>query len=192
MNHWTDDKNWSDVFLPEIKRILGEQFIAEPPVEEDRERNTDLMVLRLDSIRVGCRVRRKFNWKGQDQVLLYGHEFTIRSDRPSGNKTELRKIIEGWGDYFFYGFSDETEKRLERWFIGDFNIFRGWVSDRFFKSEKSWVCEKVNQDGSSTFKVFRVDAIPGFVVASSWGDTNEKPPLLTGASQKSLELIVQE
>ena len=30
---WREDKRWSDRFLPEIKRILGEHLIAEPPMD---------------------------------------------------------------------------------------------------------------------------------------------------------------
>ena len=53
MNNWKTDKRWSDRFLPEIKGIIGAHLITEPPFEEDAERNTDLMVLRLDAIRIG-------------------------------------------------------------------------------------------------------------------------------------------
>lgn len=93
MNSWKTDKRWSDRFLPEIKAIIGTHLITEPPFEEDAERNTDLMVLRLDAIRIGCRVR-KFKFSD-----TYPDEFTIRTVRPSGAQTELGKIIEGWGDY---------------------------------------------------------------------------------------------
>ena len=37
-------KRWSDRFLPENKQILGLHLIGEPPVKEDAERNTDLIV----------------------------------------------------------------------------------------------------------------------------------------------------
>ena len=54
MSNWKNDKRWSDRFLPEIKGIIGTHLITEPPYEEDAERNTDLMVLRLDAIRIGA------------------------------------------------------------------------------------------------------------------------------------------
>jgi hypothetical protein len=106
VSRWQADKRWSDKFLRDIKRILGEHLIGEPPMEEDAERNTDLIVLRMDAVRIGCRVRKH---KYRDS---YQDEFTIRAGRPSGVKTELAKIIEGWGDYFFYGFSNEDETGL--------------------------------------------------------------------------------
>ena len=108
MRAWQLDKRWADRFLPEIKRILGEHLIGEPPEEEDQEHNTDLMVLKMDAVRVACRVRRN------QYIDRYGDEFTIRAGRPNGSKTELTKIVEGWGDYFFYGFSDENETALSR------------------------------------------------------------------------------
>ena len=163
MKQWQHDKQKSDVYLPEIKRILGEHLIDEPPIEEDAERNTDLMVLRLDAVRIGCRVR------SYGYIKDYGHQFTIRRDRPSGMKTELRKVIEGWGDYFFYGFGDESGQHLARWFIGDYRVFRGWLSNQFFTGKRSWE-ERKNGDGSSSFMAFNVRDIPGFIVASNWID----------------------
>lgn len=158
---WKKDKQWSDRFLHEIKGILGQCLIGEPPIEEDRERNTDLVVLRLDAVRIGCRVR-KF-----DQIK-YAHEFTIRAGRPNGNKTELTKIIEGWGDYFFYGFADADERQLQQWMLGDLNAFRVWHSRELIRRKGAMPgAEKANADGSSTFRVYRSRDIPKFVVAHS-------------------------
>lgn len=161
MKPWQRDKQRSDRYLPAIKRILGEYLIDEPPIEEDTERNTDLMVLRLDAIRIGCRVR------NHRYIKKYGHEFTIRSVRPSGAKTEMRKILEGWGDYFFYGFGEASGNELDRWFIGDYKAFRSWFVNQLASHRKPW--EQIpNRDRSSDFMVFNVGDIPNFVVASNW------------------------
>ena len=53
----------------------------------------------------------------------YPNEFTIRTVRPSGAQTELGKIIEGWGDYFFYGFADAQESGLFSWALCDLKVF---------------------------------------------------------------------
>jgi len=160
---WTDDKRWSDKFLPEIKRILGEHLIGEPPQEEDAERNTDLIVLRMEAVRIGCRVRK------HQYASRYGNEFTIREGRPSGVKTELTKIIEGWGDYFLYGFADEQESSLCRWFLGDMKVFRLWFN-RHIISGKGEIpgSQKQNTDAASSwFRAFNLDDLPAeFVVAS--------------------------
>jgi len=161
MTGWEKDKRWSDRFLPEIKRALGECLISEPPVEDDAERNTDLMVLRLDAVRIACRIRK------HEYLSKYGNEFTIRTGRPSGVKTELTKIVEGWGNYLFYGFSDECEKSLSQWIVGDLNAFRLYFCRYLTENSGAMpgTC-KNNVDNSSSFRAFRYSEIPGFVIAS--------------------------
>lgn len=153
MNGWQTDKRWSDRFLPEIKRAVGETLIGAAPVEEDAERNTDLIVLRLDAVRVACRVRK------HSYLDRYGSQFTIRVARPSGNKTELEKIVEGWGDYIFYGFADEAEKTLIRWIIGDLHVFRGWYSKSLLARDEPGIPQD-NLDGSSSFRAFEIHDLP--------------------------------
>jgi len=159
MSKWKEDKRWSDRFLPEIKRILGEHLIAEPPIDEDAERNTDLIVLRLDAVRIGCRVRRF------EYLARYGNEFTIRSGRPSNAKTELTKIIEGWGDYFFYAFSNETETNLSKWILGDLKALRLHINRCLFKGKQPWADTQNNKDRSSSFVSFRHNEIDNFIIA---------------------------
>lgn len=153
MTNFKDDKKWSDRFLPEIKQILGFYLIGEPPIGEDMKRNTDLTVLKMDAVRVACRVR-KYTY-----LQRYGNEFTIRSGRPSGVKTELQKIIEGWGDYVFYGFSDPTETYLASWALCDLNVFRGWYSSQLYAGFRPGF-EKMNYDGSSSFVSFNFAELP--------------------------------
>lgn len=159
---WKDDKRWSDKFLPEIKRILGEHLIGEPPVDEDQERNTDLIVLKMEPLRIACRIRRN------KYLTQYGNEFTIRAGRPSGAKTELTKIIEGWGDYFFYAFSDAEELSLSKWALCDLKVFRLWFNRQIIKLDGAIPGkQKNNIDGSSNFLAYCIDNFPlGFVVAN--------------------------
>ena len=160
MSEWKQEKRFSDKFLPEIKRILGEYLIAEPPVEEDMERNTDLMVLRLDAVRIACRVRK------YEYLKNYGHQFTIRFKTKYGNKTELTKIMAGWGDYFFYGFSDKGELTLAKWILGDLKALRLYINRSLCQNKKPWF-EQQNKDKSSSFVAFRYKNIPNFLVATS-------------------------
>lgn len=160
MNGWQKDKRWSDKFLTEIKSILGVYLIGEPPVEEDRDRNTDLMVLKMEAVRIGCRIRRH-------SFIRYENEFTIRNARPGGIKTELAKIIEGWGNYLFYGFSDVDEKELSAWALVDLNVFRLWHG-RQLVIRKGEMPGKLmrNKDGSSDFRVYSLTNLPAhFVIA---------------------------
>lgn len=153
VNGWQADKGWSDRFMPEIKARLGQHLIGEPPIEEDVERNTDLVVLMMKPVRIAVRIRRN------DALLRYGGQFTIRAERPSGAKTELAKIRDGWGDFIFYGFCDAEERRLARWIIGDLAIFREHPEVR--------PCDvRQNHDGSGTLFAYTWRSFPRpFVVA---------------------------
>lgn len=159
-NGWENDKRWSDRFLPEIKMILGLHLIGELAVEQDCERNTDLIVLKMEAVRITCRIRR------YEYFAKYPDEITIRAGRPSGVKTELTKIIESWGDYFFYGFSDPEEKALQAWKLCRLNAFRVWFN-RCIVANKGLIPgrRKVNDDGSSSFIAFSADKIPDFIIA---------------------------
>ncbi len=156
---WEQQKAWSDRFLPEIKAILGQHLIGEPPVAEDTERNTDLMVLRMEAVRIGCRIR-KIGY-----LRHYGDEFTIRAELPTGTKTELAKIIEGWGDYFFYGFADSYETHLIKWTLADMRVFRGAYS-RMIASPSASIALKKNADGSK-FAAFRWSVFPPELVVAT-------------------------
>lgn len=161
MKPWEKDKSWSDQFLPEIKAILGQTFIGAAPPEEDMEHNTDLIVLRMEPLRIACRVRRA------EYFRRYSDEFTIRTSRPNGVKTELFKLIEDWGNYFFYGFGEDGG--LVWWSIGDLRVFRGWFNGYIVKNQgKLPGIGKVNADGSSEFRAFKwKDLPPKFVVTCS-------------------------
>lgn len=161
MNNWQDDKRWSDRFIPEIKRILGLYLIGEPPAEEDAERNTDLIVLKMEAVRIACRIRRP------EYFSKYPDDITIRTSRPSGTKTELAKLIEGFGDYFFYGFSDVEEQHLRAWKLCRLNAFRLWFN-RYIVTNRGEIpgILKPNGDGSSDFRAFNANQIPDFIMAS--------------------------
>ena len=158
---WRHDKRWSDRFIPEIKRILGEQLIEVANDTEDQQHNTDLISLRLPGdVRFACRIRK------HGYLANYADEFTLRCSRPSGRDTEIDKLLAGWGDYLFYGFADEAEQALAAWFIGDLNVFREWISWHF-PAKGYWPGElKENFDGSSKFMAFDVNEVRrDFVVA---------------------------
>jgi len=158
-NDWVADKKWSDRYLPQIKSIIGRTFIQTAPIEEDQERNTDLIVFKMEPIRIACRLRR------YEYFLKYPGEFTIRAGRPNGTKTELTKIIEGWGNFFFYGFADDD--KIFSWRIGDLNVFRLWFNRCLLKNRGLIPGEqKKNTDKSSSFVVYDWNDLPNnFIVA---------------------------
>lgn len=162
---WQQDKAATDVYLNQIKSILGLHLIGEPPIEEDRERNTDLIVLKMEAVRVGCRIRNALYAK------RYPQEFTIREGRPSGVKTELTKIIEGWGDYFFYGFGDG--QNVVAWTLCDLTVFRVTFMRHLHQHNRMMGQVQHNRDNSSTFRAYSWDMFPDeFVVAQKAVEVN--------------------
>ena len=158
---WQINKRWSDRFLPEIKRICGEYLIGEAPIEEDRRHNTDLILLRMEPVRIACRVRRA------KYLEPYQNEFTIRAAVPSGAKSELQKILDGWGDYLFYAFARPDESALQAWALARLDVFREWYAAQGHRNVQHPGLRKPNRDASSTFAVFEWSELPmEFVVAA--------------------------
>jgi len=112
--------------------------------------------LKLDGIRVGVRIRTFENYYFR---YNYRNEFTVRSDLPSGTKTELAKILEGWGDYFFYGFGD-TGGKLPAWVLLNLTVFRSWFHDYVATNGVEPGVEIPNKDGSSAFRAFTLGDCP--------------------------------
>lgn len=162
MPDYATDMRRSCQYMRELKRIVGEHLIGEAPAEEDMHHNTDLVVLRLAAVRIACRVRRR------EYFDRYSEEFTIRSGRPNGAKTELAKILEGWGDYFLYGFADESDTAVLAWTLCDLKVFRLWFHQQMFKNRGHVPgLAKDNKDDSSTFRVFEWRNLPPeFIIAS--------------------------
>ena len=149
---WKKDLIWANQFLPEIKRILGFYLIVEAPEIDDSEMNTDLIVLKLDAIRIAVRIRKHL------YLEKYKNEFTIRSNRKN-NLTEFAKIIKGYGNYFFYGFANREESMLAFWRLLDLNEFRLSYMSQLYLG-KHLEQKRSNKDGSSDFFVFNVNDFP--------------------------------
>lgn len=156
MNGFERDKLWSDKFMRTIKQVLGLCLLTEGNFDEDAKENTDLRVLSLKGVRIGCRVRTYGFYE------KYPDEFTIRYSRPSGVKTEIDKIMEGWGDLFFYGFSNEKETSLIKWTLADLNVFRAWYTKD--KARPRYVpesgCQLTAFKWSQLPKEFVIDSYP--------------------------------
>jgi hypothetical protein len=111
------DRAWSDQFIPHIRQIVGPQLLVESPLDVDTKEAADLIVLKARDMTVACRVRRA------GYADRYPWDFTLRAKRDSGAKTELRKIVEGWGDWLLYGHQGAADK-LARWFLVDLHELR--------------------------------------------------------------------
>lgn len=156
---FADDYEWSERFIPTMKRLVGPYLLTKSTIEQDTKEATDLVVLCAHNLRIACRVRMPgFYAKWPD-------DFTVRYRRLNGVRTEYAKIMAGWGDWFFYGHAvDDTSLVIEPWWIIDLNAFRR-------QAEQPWVIPKdqVNTDQATVFRAFK--------------RSHFKPPFLIGSSE---------
>lgn len=163
MSAYSSDRSWSDRFIPEIKRIVGPLLMDATPDEIDQTQAADLMVFTARDMRIAARVRRP----GFADRYLY--EFTIRARRDSGAETELSKIVNGWGDWLFYGHSDQAETGFALWWLIDLHAFRAGLIRQTTNGFPIRCGDKPNGDGTF-FKWFDVRSFPPappLVIASS-------------------------
>jgi hypothetical protein len=158
---YNKDREWSDTYIPHIAAIVGPRLLVPAPFEVDAKQATDLIVLRARDMTIAARVRRA------GYADRYPYEFTMRSRRDNGVKTELAKIVDGWADWMFYAHA-ANERGFARWFLIDLHAFRAALIRDVMKqtSEIVWA-EKSNGDGTH-FCAFDVRSfVPSILVASS-------------------------
>jgi hypothetical protein len=131
MRSFQEDFNWQLKFIDQIKQIVGPLLLDQAPLQIDQKEATDLLILTARDKRIACRTRRP----GQGYLEKYPHDFTIRCHRATGAETEMRKISAGFGDWLFYGHSDDEEKRIVRYMIVDLAHFRFHLIEDGFRSE---------------------------------------------------------
>jgi hypothetical protein len=100
----------------------------------------------------------------------YPFDITMRARRGSGAKTELSKIVEGFGDWFFYGHADQTETRIDLWWLIDLANFRAALIRSSMNGERLSCGDKNNGDGTY-FKWFDLRSFP------------RTPPILIASSR---------
>lgn len=163
MTSYIDAKKWSDKFIWEMRKIIGPLLLEVASPEEDMHHATDLVVLTMRSTPVACRVRSAqfFN--------KYAGEFTIRSKTRTGRKTELTKILEGWGEWFFYGYSNPEETGFQTYTIIDLKVFRLWFL-RYLAANNGVLpgTEISNLDGSA-FRAFKISDLPPEAIVAKFG-----------------------
>lgn len=163
---YKQDRQWSDLLIPQIKQIVGPYLLEETSFEVDTKQAADLIVLSAKTLTVACRVRRS-------GYLRYANQFTIRAKRDNGTDTELYKITNGWGDWMFYGHADDNNEII-RWALIDLNHFRAHMIRDRGSIKKGMVA---NGDGTH-FAWFDMTTFPPF------------PPLLVASSEGELELSI--
>ena len=170
---YSKQRKFGDSFMPEVSALLGQALIMPAPEVEDCNHNTDLIVLGMNSVRIACRIRKN------EDLIKYGTEFTIRCRSQNGGKTELPKVLEGWGDYMFYGFASKCEKHLARWTIINLEVFRKWYVDFLFENSRDPGFFKANSvsnpNDKTAFRAFDLLKMPEeIILACNWDINRNK------------------
>lgn len=164
MSKYATDRAFSDLFIPQIKLIVGPYLIVPADLKADIKQATDMTILIGRDMTLACRVRRP------GFVERYGYQFTIRCLRDSGAETELSKVVNGFGDWMFYGFakSQNPVDGFDRWFLIDLHAWRAHMIRR----DGRILCgDKPNKGDGTYFKWFDVRSFP------------PDPPILIGSSE---------
>jgi hypothetical protein len=173
MSTYEEDRSWSDQWIEKIKAIVGPLLLAPASFDKDVEQAADLIILKARDMRIGARVRR------QGYAKDYSNEFTIRSHRDSGTKTEFDKILDGWGDWLFYG--HQCYEDIWPWQVINLDSLRsalakqGWAYIKKNKTPTLRWGGRSNGDGTSFcwFDLSSFPADPPILIAQS----GEPPPL---------------
>jgi len=92
--------------------------IETAPVRRDMEEATDL-VLSISGGDIAVRIRRRKYW----QPDKFAPDLSIRAIN-RGFKTEIHKLREGFGKWYFYGFSKDDQGELLIWWLLDIDKMR--------------------------------------------------------------------
>lgn len=160
---YRSDRERADRFTPLIKQIVGPHLLVETPEEIDCKHAADLMIFIARDLRIAARIR-NFHY-----LARYRYQFTIRARRDSGAETELSKIVNGWADWFFYGFADEADAQVLLWWLIDLHAFRAALIRDSMNGHALVSGDKSNGDGTY-FKWFDLRSFPvrpSILIASS-------------------------
>jgi len=151
MKSWQVDKCWADKFIPEITKILTQNAgafldVAIANDQDDMEKATDLVVT-VTSGQVAVRIRR-------DGYKKKYRDWTIRSYRNSGSKTELEKLRDGFGRWYLYLWTNNL--MIVDWILIDLN--RARESGLLFK--KRHHIQNKNKNGGPDGTYFVAISIP--------------------------------
>ena len=157
------DRVYADQFLPEIARLIAPFLLAPTPELIDRRQCADLMVVHGHDRRIAVRVRRP------GYAQQYPHQFTLRCQRDTGTETELAKVINGWGDWMFYGHASFDEQTIETWWLIDLCAFRAALIREARNGARLNWGDTPNGDGTH-FRWFDIRSFPAYpplIIASS-------------------------
>jgi hypothetical protein len=176
------NRQWSDRFIPELRRLIGPHLLIPSTLEQDTREAADLVVLRAKNFSVACRVRRP------GYLSKYEGQFTLRYRVVSGAETELSKIAKGWGDWMFYGYAvADDSTSIRPWWLIDLAAFRAhFIQEAFRKEHKIRWGEKSNNDGTwfCWFDIASFIGDPKLLIASeAAAETKNHEPVRSRSQQ---------
>ena len=161
MSDYRKDRAWSDQYIPAIKQIVGPLLMIESSHEIDTQQAADLIVLKARDVTIAARVMRA------GYADRYPHEFTVRSKRDSGSKTEIAKMFEGWGDLMFYGHAGRSPGSLDRWMVIDLCAWRHALLRHGYKGSWAGLSSHQSNGDGTHFMAFDVRRFPASMVVAS-------------------------
>jgi hypothetical protein len=148
---YEEDRRRADMVSRDVQLVLRTEcgWVTMAASEQlDQHRATDLVTSLGLHIAVRCR-------SYQGYFEKYGTEFTIRSRRETGAKTELAKIMEGFGDFMHYGFVAGFNHKYFR--IIDLDKLRAALGATDLDDVS---VELPNRDGETYFRAFDLNRFP--------------------------------
>jgi hypothetical protein len=170
MSSYAENREWSDKYIPAVCKIVGQYLLTPSDFKKDATQATDLIVLDARDMRIAVRTRDKAKYREK-----FGYEFTLRSRVKSGSATELEKVVNGLGDWLFYGFVDEHPEEITDWWLIDLSAFRAALIRR--DHHKLSIIKKSNGDGTE-FYAFDLRSFPA------------NPPILVAASHELPQSVI--
>ena len=160
------DRPWSDRHLSTVRTLVGPHLLINAPLERDKREATDLIVLLARNMTIAVRLRRRSAgyWR------TFGDQFTIRCERDSGTMTELAKIVNGWGNWLFYGHANDLFG-VYPWMLVNLNSLRALFirkPDLLHRPDGIRSGRKSNGDGTH-FMWFATSQLPADVIIATGG-----------------------
>jgi len=147
MSDFAHQYAWQEQYINEVVRLIAPYLITVGRPEVDKNEAGDLELAFPRNGTVSVRLRKP------DKARFVG-DVTIRSRSANGGRTEISKIIDGFGDYFFYGHVSD-EGRIWFWHLLNLNAVRAAFQRHGNKLLKR--PEVPNRDGTR-FLVFKPEA----------------------------------
>ena len=119
--------DFAEKHMDAVRKVLGELpiklflDIETAPAKKDMEEATDL-ILSVSGGDIAVRIRRRKYWDRQNEKG-WGHDWSVRVES-RGHKTEIHKLTDGFGKWYFMAYSADDLKELAEWWLIDLDKIR--------------------------------------------------------------------